>query len=123
MELIMSSKRGSSSRKYKLGLHEDSHMVSKLKPKIRIVHIFAPEIIKTDVNNFRELVQRLTGKPVKKNTSENTRENGIKELKKEEIWRDEIIKSEDFVDGVGDVDEFLQDLSDLPFVSFSSLVS
>ncbi|CAN0927643.1 VQ motif-containing protein 25 [Linum grandiflorum] len=36
---------------------------NKNPPKIRIIHIFAPEIIKTDVANFRELVQRLTGKP------------------------------------------------------------
>ncbi|OVA13059.1 VQ [Macleaya cordata] len=46
-----------------LAMHKDSHVISKFKPKIRIVHIFAPEIIKTDVANFRELVQRLTGKP------------------------------------------------------------
>ncbi|XP_050228965.1 VQ motif-containing protein 17 [Mercurialis annua] len=44
-------------------MHRDSHTISKVKPKIRIIHIFAPEIIKTDVANFRELVQRLTGKP------------------------------------------------------------
>ncbi|KZV47222.1 hypothetical protein F511_07645 [Dorcoceras hygrometricum] len=46
----------------KLALHNESHTISKLKPKIRIIHIVAPEIIKTDVQNFRELVQRLTGK-------------------------------------------------------------
>ncbi|PON81154.1 VQ motif containing protein [Trema orientale] len=46
-----------------LAIHKDSHMISKLmKPKIRIIHVFAPEIIKTDVANFRELVQSLTGK-------------------------------------------------------------
>ncbi|CAL1372390.1 unnamed protein product [Linum trigynum] len=39
-------------------------MISK-PPKIRIIHIFAPEIIKTDVANFRELVHRLTGKPTR----------------------------------------------------------
>ncbi|XP_044507145.1 VQ motif-containing protein 17-like [Mangifera indica] len=44
-------------------MHRDSQTISKPKPKIRIIHIFAPEIIKTDVENFRELVQRLTGKP------------------------------------------------------------
>nr|GMC88725.1 VQ motif-containing protein 25-like [Ipomoea batatas] len=50
-----------------LGLNKDSQTISKLKPpKIRIIHIFAPEIIKTDVENFRELVQRLTGKPPEK---------------------------------------------------------
>ncbi|KAF8043786.1 hypothetical protein BT93_A1952 [Corymbia citriodora subsp. variegata] len=48
-----------------LAMHKHSRSVSKAngKPKIRIIHIFAPEIIKTDVENFRELVQRLTGKP------------------------------------------------------------
>lgn len=46
-----------------VGLHKNSQTISKTKPKIRIIHIFAPEIIKTDVANFRELVQRLTGKP------------------------------------------------------------
>ncbi|KAG4991228.1 VQ motif-containing protein 25 [Glycine soja] len=46
-----------------LAMHKGSHMISKTKPKIRIIHIFAPEIIKTDVENFRELVQKLTGKP------------------------------------------------------------
>lgn len=44
-------------------MHRDSHTISKTKPKIRIIHIFAPEIIKTDAENFRELVQKLTGKP------------------------------------------------------------
>ncbi|KAL0404995.1 UNVERIFIED_CONTAM: VQ motif-containing protein 25 [Sesamum radiatum] len=46
-----------------LPMHKNSHTISKSKPKIRIIHIFAPEIIKTDAANFRELVQRLTGKP------------------------------------------------------------
>ncbi|XVE75715.1 hypothetical protein DITRI_Ditri12bG0114900 [Diplodiscus trichospermus] len=46
-----------------LSIRRDSQTISKAKPKIRIIHIFAPEIIKTDVENFRELVQRLTGKP------------------------------------------------------------
>ncbi|GAA0168233.1 hypothetical protein LIER_22996 [Lithospermum erythrorhizon] len=46
-----------------LGLPQNSQTISKVKPKIRIIHIFAPEIIKTDVSNFKELVQRLTGKP------------------------------------------------------------
>ncbi|KAK9124996.1 hypothetical protein Scep_013842 [Stephania cephalantha] len=51
-----------------LAMHSNSHVISKLKPKIRIVHIFAPEVIKTDVENFRELVQRLTGKPAERKT-------------------------------------------------------
>uniref|UniRef100_A0ACD5WKE8 Uncharacterized protein n=1 Tax=Avena sativa TaxID=4498 RepID=A0ACD5WKE8_AVESA len=32
------------------------------RPAIRIIHIVAPEIIKTDTANFRGLVQRLTGR-------------------------------------------------------------
>ncbi|XAR70033.1 hypothetical protein NMG60_11001848 [Bertholletia excelsa] len=50
-----------------LTMHGDSPVISKVKPKIRIVHIFAPEIIRTDAANFRQLVQRLTGKPTVKN--------------------------------------------------------
>ncbi|CAH8390679.1 unnamed protein product [Eruca vesicaria subsp. sativa] len=44
-------------------LNKNSQIVTKIKPKIRIIHIFAPEIINTDVKNFRTLVQSLTGKP------------------------------------------------------------
>jgi len=47
----------------KLGISRDSHAISKFKSEIRIVHVFAPEIIEIDAANFRELVQRLTGKP------------------------------------------------------------
>ncbi|KAM7269975.1 hypothetical protein ACFE04_029189 [Oxalis oulophora] len=50
-----------------------SQLISKPKPKIRIIHIFAPEIIKTDVSNFRELVQRLTGKPTNTNVNRQRR--------------------------------------------------
>ncbi|XP_045090121.1 uncharacterized protein [Aegilops tauschii subsp. strangulata] len=32
------------------------------RPAIRIIHIISPEIIKTDAANFRDLVQRLTGR-------------------------------------------------------------
>ncbi|CAL0310288.1 unnamed protein product [Lupinus luteus] len=53
----------SSASSSKVGVERDSHVISKFKPKIRIIHIYAPEIIKTDAANFRELVQRLTGKP------------------------------------------------------------
>lgn len=60
-----------------LGMHKDSQMMSKVKPKIRIIHIFAPEIIKTDVANFRELVQRLTGKPTSENTTTKRKRRNI----------------------------------------------
>ncbi|KAJ4778869.1 VQ motif protein [Rhynchospora pubera] len=38
---------------------------TNMVPKVRIIHIIAPDVIKTDVSNFRDLVQRLTGKPTK----------------------------------------------------------
>lgn len=54
-------------------MRHDSKKISKSKPKIRIIHIFAPEIIKTDAANFRELVQRLTGKPTEKGCNKKPR--------------------------------------------------
>ncbi|XAR54303.1 hypothetical protein NMG60_11029368 [Bertholletia excelsa] len=45
----------------KVALQKKSREVSKSRPRIRVIHLIAPEIIKTDVANFRELVQRLTG--------------------------------------------------------------
>lgn len=61
MEATIFEKRRSSSST--LAMHKQSYSITKSKPKIRIIHIYAPEIIKTDVANFRELVQSLTGKP------------------------------------------------------------
>ncbi|XP_010427696.1 PREDICTED: VQ motif-containing protein 25-like [Camelina sativa] len=61
MEATIFGKRRSSSSS--ISMHKQSYSITKSKPKIRIIHIFAPEIIKTDVANFRELVQSLTGKP------------------------------------------------------------
>jgi len=36
-----------------------------IAPKIRVVYVYEPKIIKTDPQNFRSLVQKLTGKPTK----------------------------------------------------------
>ncbi|OEL18104.1 hypothetical protein BAE44_0020880 [Dichanthelium oligosanthes] len=49
--------------------HRGSHTTPTTRPKIKIIHIIAPEIIKTDVANFRDLVQRLTGKPTYASTT------------------------------------------------------
>lgn len=52
----------------RLSVNAGSHAISKstppppAAPKIRIIHLSAPEIIQTDAANFRDLVQRLTGK-------------------------------------------------------------
>ncbi|XP_028774330.1 VQ motif-containing protein 17-like [Neltuma alba] len=45
------------------GGSRQSQVIAKLKPKIRVIHVDAPKIIQTDAANFRDLVQRLTGKP------------------------------------------------------------
>ncbi|KAL3632413.1 hypothetical protein CASFOL_025397 [Castilleja foliolosa] len=63
-------------------MHKSSQTISKSKPKIRIIHIFAPEIIKTDAENFRELVQKLTGKPT--NDMSDERNKKSKPRKKEQ---------------------------------------
>ncbi|TXG55744.1 hypothetical protein EZV62_017057 [Acer yangbiense] len=121
-----------------LSMHKNSHLIPKFKPKIRIVHIFAPEIIKTDAANFRELVQRLTGKPAAENKGNPkkkkklpcrslqihdhanktmqfedvvTRSNEEKIIKEEEndnIWGD---GSSNFFDDFKDLDGFIQELS------------
>lgn len=39
-----------------------SHLPASTPGTVRVIHIFAPKVIKTDVANFRELVQKLTGK-------------------------------------------------------------
>ncbi|KAI5083639.1 hypothetical protein GOP47_0003382 [Adiantum capillus-veneris] len=46
-----------------LGISSSSHPIAakKKQPIIRVVHVFAPTLIKTDPANFRALVQRLTG--------------------------------------------------------------
>ncbi|CAL5029452.1 unnamed protein product [Urochloa decumbens] len=56
--------RGSASSSAATSPHRLSHTIAKAPPrKIRIIHVLAPEIIKTEARHFRELVQRLTGKP------------------------------------------------------------
>ncbi|GAU37527.1 hypothetical protein TSUD_21320 [Trifolium subterraneum] len=74
-----------------LAMNKNSHTISKIKPKIRIIHIFAPEIIKTDTENFKELVQNLTGKPSgeKKYYKKKTRKVELEESKNEGIREQE----------------------------------
>ncbi|XP_058071772.1 VQ motif-containing protein 25-like [Magnolia sinica] len=133
-----------------LAKHKESQMISNFKPKIRIIHIFAPEIIKTDVSNFRELVQKLTGKPtgrkegkkkVKKATSvssDDALENACCRAAEAAEFRngflnsrlDERVKEEEediwgeanssFLGGLGDFDGFIQGLTDFPLLPINS---
>ncbi|KAK8302720.1 hypothetical protein V6Z12_D04G105700 [Gossypium hirsutum] len=119
-----------------LSIHRDSKTISKPKPKIRIIHIFAPEIIKTDVANFRELVQRLTGKPPQEKGSKRkprkdhsfcdksvstaamaskkmeTRERVVKE-EEGMLWGNIGDNSSGFL---GDLDGFIQQLGEFPLL-------
>lgn len=123
-DMIMSNKKHTCSSTTKpLTMHKDSHIISKSKPKIRIIHIFAPEIIKTDVANFRELVQRLTGKPTEKKKLK-TRKESHQSLNLSQVGlevREKIKGEEDiwvgansgggFLGGFGDLDGFMQEFS------------
>lgn len=75
-----------------LSMHKKTHIISKVKPKIRIIHIFAPEIIKINAENFREVVQRLTGKPTEDNMAKKSNKRmdvgcGMRIKREDEIWR------------------------------------
>ncbi|KAK9283430.1 hypothetical protein L1049_011672 [Liquidambar formosana] len=118
-------------------MHTDSHIISKFKPKVRIIHIFAPEIIKTDAANFRELVQRLTGKPSEQieGSSRKKRTNvGSKSMKVlqhgfpttcfvdgERIKEEEEEMASGFLDGFTDLDGFIQELTEFPSRSSSHM--
>ncbi|XP_059651019.1 VQ motif-containing protein 25-like [Cornus florida] len=132
----------------KAAMHKDSHIISKLqKPKIRIIHLFAPEIIKTDVQNFRELVQKLTGKPADHGVATRSSSGAapIKALRTMcpepsmefmDVQQDEIqifhngdvIKKEETdiweldenSNNFVDVDGFIQDLTEFPLLPFKS---
>ncbi|CAL9120922.1 unnamed protein product [Musa textilis] len=135
-------------------MHDCSRESKRLKPEIRVVHVSSPEIIKTDAANFRELVQRLTGKPTigigknKKKKKKKTRTlrmtaegevaprckplevmGGQKEMHEEygcgegakrgpeveemrELWVEK--NSGCFSGKFGEIDGFLQELSDVP---------
>ncbi|KAM7476652.1 hypothetical protein LguiB_023895 [Lonicera macranthoides] len=128
----------------KLAIHKDSHTITKLKPKVRIIHIFAPKIIKTDVANFRELVQRLTGKHVDpKGTTKNaysTTQVPHKRKRAQHFEPSKIVKLQDgvsivkkevketygcenfngFFNGYGDINGLIQELSEFPLLPFRS---
>ncbi|KAK6941917.1 VQ protein [Dillenia turbinata] len=129
-----------------LSMHKDSQTISKTKPKIRIIHIFAPEIIKTDVANFRELVQRLTGKPTERDSTKNKKVRMIRRSSREEIkttldiekschlrsdhqrmiksdhhhhHQEELWRGENsggFLGGLADLDGFIQEINGFPLI-------
>ncbi|KAK8336875.1 hypothetical protein V6Z12_A09G148400 [Gossypium hirsutum] len=95
--------------------------ILKAKPKIRIIHLFAPQIIKTDVANFRQLVQTLTGKPPQEKGSKDEKMElrtgllagleTIERVKEEDegMWGNTGENSGGFLTGFGDLDGFIQE--------------
>ncbi|KAG6429020.1 hypothetical protein SASPL_107059 [Salvia splendens] len=112
-------------------MHRKSQTISKSKPKIRIIHIFAPEIIKTDAANFRELVQRLTGKPDQRNGAVEMKEGSrkkkattevgagfhadLRERVKEEIWTS-ANSGGGFLGGFTEIEGFMHELNHFQFL-------
>ncbi|URE11965.1 VQ motif [Musa troglodytarum] len=117
----------------RLGMKDSSHAITKPKPEIRIIHVFEPEIMKTDAANFRELVQRLTGKPVaavggKKKKKDkkliDSKHDREKRTSKEEVKQEELEEEERMIENTcctqEEMDDFLQVLSGFPLSSPSS---
>ncbi|XP_057806202.1 VQ motif-containing protein 18-like [Salvia miltiorrhiza] len=102
-------------------LSDYSRSISKLKPKIRITHIVEPEVITTTAEDFQQLVQRLTGKPVerkqsrKKGNSIKT-EGVLQERMKIEV--EEIHDHTVYSNFLEDVDGFFHDMNESPLFSF-----
>lgn len=141
MEATIFEKRRSSTST--LAMHKQSYSITKSKPKIRIIHIFAPEIIKTDVANFRELVQSLTGKPnddrIYRQVQDIINTEKIREpehcddqgfslnSQMEEIsmtWNGNSSVGESsggFLNGLGDFEGFIQELGEFPYLPLSSM--
>lgn len=102
-----------------------------MKPKIRIIHIIAPQIIKTDVENFRELVQRLTGKHAAEGKGSNKKrrchtkkeminpQRNMKEESEEINYRAENA-SNGFLSRYGIDEGFIQDFGEFPVFPFKS---
>ena len=108
-----------------LAMHRKSQTISKSKPKIRIIHIFAPEIIKTDAANFRELVQRLTGKPDQHNGVTETKEGSRKKKSRAEVGAGFHVKEEiwmsansggGFLGGFTEIEGFMHELNHFQFL-------
>ncbi|KAJ4904900.1 VQ motif-containing protein 25 [Raphanus sativus] len=146
MEATIFKKTRSSSST--LAMHKHSHSITKTKPKIRIIHIFAPEIIKTDVANFRELVQSLTGKPEDHGVLRTKPRRGthrqvqdminMEKLRQVQRCEDQGFCSNSeieemtmtwndgessggFLNGLGDFGGFIQELGEFPYMPLSSM--
>ncbi|KAL1209894.1 VQ motif-containing protein 25 [Cardamine amara subsp. amara] len=131
-------------------MHKLSYSITKSKPKIRIIHIFAPEIIKTDVANFRELVQSLTGKPEDHQKTSKTKPRRDMHRQVQDMFNTEKLRvsehcdqgfclnseeismtwngnngagesSGGFLNGLGDFEGFIQELGEYPYLPLSSM--
>lgn len=102
--------------KAKLAVHDYSRSISKLKPKIRIIHIVEPEIITTTAEDFQQLVQRLTGKPPVGLERKQSRKQQPKKTEAAVKVEDESV----FSTFLEDIDGFFHDMNEFPLFSFRS---
>ncbi|KMZ71569.1 hypothetical protein ZOSMA_17G01270 [Zostera marina] len=59
-------------------------LMKLVKSEIRIVHVLDPEIVNTNTANFREVVQRLTGKPATDVVDAHAKSTNVK--KRKAVW-------------------------------------
>ncbi|WOG95674.1 hypothetical protein DCAR_0415001 [Daucus carota subsp. sativus] len=104
----------------KLSMQRDSHFI--LKHKVRVIHLYEPKIIQTDVSNFREMVQKLTGrsaKITKRKTASFVESREERLVKKDGAS----VKEVDLFDGFDDMDDdlFGEDLAGFSIYPNSSI--
>ncbi|KAK4783781.1 hypothetical protein SAY86_018149 [Trapa natans] len=111
-----------------LPIYRPPRHIAKVKPEIRIIHVFTPEVIKTDTENFRELVQRLTGKSL--NADHQNRKLGpsktTKGLHKHKPNKQKMesldgfigsaFHDEDYFSPLLDIERFIEGMNDLPLL-------
>lgn len=89
-------------------MQKDSHLI--LKHRVRVVHLYEPKIIHTDISNFREMVQKLTGK-----SSEITKRKRTSFVKPREgkVMKEDGGREMALLDGFGEMDDdlFVEELS------------
>lgn len=83
-------------------MQKDSHLI--LKHKVRVIHLYEPKIIQTDVSNFREMVQKLTGKSADITKRKTT---SFVQAKEGNVMKKDGAKEMDLFDGFGEMDDDL----------------
>lgn len=89
-------------------MQKDSHLI--LKHKVRVIHLYEPKIIQTDVSNFREMVQKLTGKSAELTKRKTT---SLVQPREEKVMKKDGVKEMALFDGFNEMDDdlFVEELA------------